>query len=170
MEHDSEHNLYLACEDSPQHACFFCTFCCSLLALLASTVHWLRCFSLSQCRQQSAAFSISTQQNTYVVGWPAALSSGSSIVNSAVLPSLSSISLLVYVMHEFPERACECKLTFLSNVGWYGKFNIGIWYDSNITVYRYMHAATSRLPGRSLASFCVVLVLAARLAVCLFYL
>ena len=40
-----------------------------------------------------------------------------------------------------------------SNVGRYGKFNIGIWYDSNITVYRYMHAATSRLPGRSLASF-----------------
>ena len=30
-------------------------------------------------------------------------------------------------------------------LGWYGKFNIGIWYDSNITVYqyiyRYMHAA-----------------------------
>ena len=56
-----------------------------------------------------------------------------------------------------------------ADVGRYGKFNIGIWYDSNITVYRYMHAATSRLPGRSLASFCVVLVLAA-LAVCLLYL
>ena len=62
-----------------------------------------------------------------------------------------------------PEVLCN-------NVGRYGKFNIGIWYDSNITVYRYMHAATSRLPGRSLASFCVVLVLAARLAVCLLYL
>ena len=35
----SEHNLYLACEDSPQRAFFFCTFSCSLLALLASTVH-----------------------------------------------------------------------------------------------------------------------------------
>ena len=35
----SEHNLYLACEDSPQRAFFFCAFSCSLLALLASTVH-----------------------------------------------------------------------------------------------------------------------------------
>ena len=35
----SEHNLYLACEDSPQRAFFFGTFSCSLLALLASTVH-----------------------------------------------------------------------------------------------------------------------------------
>ena len=40
----SEHNLYLACEDSPQQAFFFCTFSYSLLALLASIVHWLRCF------------------------------------------------------------------------------------------------------------------------------
>ena len=32
-----------------------------------------------------------------------------------------------------------------TNVGQYGKFNIGIWYDSNITVYQYMHAATSCL-------------------------
>ena len=38
------HNLYLACEDSPQRAFFFCTFSCSRLALLASTVTWLRCF------------------------------------------------------------------------------------------------------------------------------
>jgi len=35
----SEYNLYLACEDSPQLAFFFCTFSYSLLALLASTVH-----------------------------------------------------------------------------------------------------------------------------------
>ena len=34
----SEHNLYLAWEDSPR-AFFFRTFSCSLLALLASTVH-----------------------------------------------------------------------------------------------------------------------------------
>ena len=40
----SEHNLYLACEDSPQHAFFFWTFSRSLLALLPSTVHWLRNF------------------------------------------------------------------------------------------------------------------------------
>ena len=40
----NERNLYLACEDSSQHAYFFCTFSCSLLALLASTVHWLHCF------------------------------------------------------------------------------------------------------------------------------
>ena len=33
-----KHNLYLACEDSPQRAFFFCTFSCSRLALLASTV------------------------------------------------------------------------------------------------------------------------------------
>ena len=32
-----EHNLYLACEDS---TCFLlCTFSCSVIALLASTVH-----------------------------------------------------------------------------------------------------------------------------------
>ena len=29
----------MACEDSPQCAFFFCTFSCSLLALLASFVH-----------------------------------------------------------------------------------------------------------------------------------
>ena len=35
----SEHtDLYLACENSPQGAFFFCTFSCSRLALLASTV------------------------------------------------------------------------------------------------------------------------------------
>ena len=34
----SEHNLYLACENSPQRAFFFCTFSCVRLALLASTV------------------------------------------------------------------------------------------------------------------------------------
>ena len=34
----SEHNLYLACEDSPQRAFFFRTFSCSRLALLAFTV------------------------------------------------------------------------------------------------------------------------------------
>ena len=34
----SEHNLYLACEDSPQRTFFFCTFSCSRLALLPSTV------------------------------------------------------------------------------------------------------------------------------------
>ena len=44
IEHKKEHNLHLACEDSPQRAFFFCTFSCSLLALLASTVHWLRFF------------------------------------------------------------------------------------------------------------------------------
>ena len=35
----SMRNLYLACEDSPQCGFFFCTFSCSLLAILASTVH-----------------------------------------------------------------------------------------------------------------------------------
>ena len=34
----SEHKLYLACEHSPQYAFFFCTFSCSLLVFLASTV------------------------------------------------------------------------------------------------------------------------------------
>ena len=39
----SEHNLYLACEDST--TCFLLyTFSYSSLALLASTVHWFRCF------------------------------------------------------------------------------------------------------------------------------
>ena len=40
----SEHNLCLACEDSPKRAFFFWTFFFFLLALLASTVHWHRCF------------------------------------------------------------------------------------------------------------------------------
>ena len=34
----SKHNLYLACKHSQQFAFFLCTFSCSLLALLASTV------------------------------------------------------------------------------------------------------------------------------------
>ena len=54
----SEHNFYPACEDSLQRAFFFWTFSCSLLALLASTVHNLTSLlSLCQCRQPSAAFS-----------------------------------------------------------------------------------------------------------------
>ena len=44
IEHESQHNLYLACEDSSQRAFFFCTFSRSLLAFLASFLHWLRCF------------------------------------------------------------------------------------------------------------------------------
>ena len=38
------HNFYLASEDSPRRAFFFCTFSGSRLALLASTVPWLCCF------------------------------------------------------------------------------------------------------------------------------
>ena len=41
----SGHNLYLACEDSPQCAFFFCTLSCSRLALLASTVENSGCLA-----------------------------------------------------------------------------------------------------------------------------
>ena len=62
----SEHNLYMACEDSQQRAFYFCTFSCSRLALLASLYIDFVAFSfscqlyylcLSQCCQPSAAFS-----------------------------------------------------------------------------------------------------------------
>ena len=54
----SEHNIYLACEDSPQPAFFFCTFSCSRLALFNSFYCTLTSLlSLSQCRKLSAAFS-----------------------------------------------------------------------------------------------------------------
>ena len=44
----SEHNLYLASEDCPQHAFFFCTFSCFCLALLATQeCQWLTFLSLS---------------------------------------------------------------------------------------------------------------------------
>ena len=53
----SEHNLYLACEDSQQRAFFFCTFSCSLIALALSFYCTLTLLlSLSQCRQLSAVF------------------------------------------------------------------------------------------------------------------
>ena len=39
IEHESEHNLYSACEDSPQCAFFFCIFSHSLLAFLAFFIH-----------------------------------------------------------------------------------------------------------------------------------
>ena len=64
----SEHNLYLACEDSPPRAFFFCTFSCSCLVLLASTVHWLRCFLFLNAAN---CWLHSTPQNVYVAeDWP----------------------------------------------------------------------------------------------------
>ena len=43
-QHESEHNLYLTCEDSAQRVFIFCNFSRSLLAFLASFCTWLRCF------------------------------------------------------------------------------------------------------------------------------
>ena len=61
----SEHNLYLACEDSPQRAFFFWTFSCSLLALsFYCTIDFIA-FSFSM-PPTVGYVQCSTPQNTYV--------------------------------------------------------------------------------------------------------
>ena len=104
----------LACNVCPQRAFFFCTFSCSLLALLAFTVHLLRCF----------LFLNAANRRLRSVG-PAMLSYPSSIFKKR-RSSLSSFAWLgilhhiifrvsLHVTHESSElRARERKLTFLS--------------------------------------------------------
>ena len=88
----SEHNLYLACEDSPQRAFFFWTFSCSLLALLASTVHWLCCFHFLNAANRRLRSLLDSAKHV-CCGGPAALSYPSSIVKKR-RSSLSSIARL----------------------------------------------------------------------------
>ena len=79
IENESEHNLYLACEDSPQCAFLFCTFSRSLLAVLAFFVHRFCCFlflSVANCQLHSALDSAKHIR----CGGCVALSSTSSIV------------------------------------------------------------------------------------------
>ena len=94
-----EHNLYLACEDSPQRAFFFCTFSCSCLALLASTVSWLRCFlflNAANCR----LCSVLNSTKRVCSGGRTTLSYVPSIVKKC-RSSLSSIATSVHVTCEF---------------------------------------------------------------------
>ena len=115
-----EHNLYLACGDSPQRAFFFCTFSHSLLALLASFVDWLcSLLSLSQCHQPLAAFSTQLRKTRTL-----------QMASSAVLRILHCQEApFFFVLHRHLNRQCmwcmsswayvhvsanECKLTFLS--------------------------------------------------------
>jgi len=78
----SEHTSYLACEDSPQRAFFFWTFSCSLLALIASTVHWLRCFLFLNAANRRLCSVLDSAKHIHC-GGPAALSYPSSIVKKA---------------------------------------------------------------------------------------
>ena len=103
----SEHNLHLACEDSPQPGFFFCTFSCSRLALLDSTVHWLHCFLFLNAANRLLR-SVLEPAKRVCCGGPTALSYSSSIVKKRH-SSLSSIARLgiryfpvsVHVTYEF---------------------------------------------------------------------
>ena len=103
----SEHNLYLTCEDSPQRAFFFCTFSCSRIALLASTVPRLRCFLFLNAANRRLR-SVLDSAKPVCCGGPTALSYPSSIVKECH-SSLSSIARLgiqyfpvsVHVTYEF---------------------------------------------------------------------
>ena len=105
----SEHNLYLACEDSPQRAFLFCTLSCSLLALLASTVHWLRNFLILNAANRRLRSVLDFAKHVRC-GGPAALpcpfsivkkrrSSLSSIARQGIL--VHPVSLWVSATHEF---------------------------------------------------------------------
>ena len=81
----SEHNLYLACEDSPQRAFFFCTFSCSRLALLVFTVYWLGCFSFLNAANRRLC-SVLDSAKRVRCGGPTALSYPSFIALPYPLP------------------------------------------------------------------------------------
>ena len=104
----SEHNLYLACEDSSQRAFFFCTFSCFRLALLASTVPWL--LFLKFCKP-SAAFCTSWvwQTRTYVHCENSSLIQSLALMRSAIIASPCWFGL-------FPEcLISECLIVKMSN-------------------------------------------------------
>ena len=114
----------LACNVCPQRAFFFCTFSCSLLALLAFTVHLLRCFLFLNAANRRLRSVLDSTKHVRC-GGPAMLSYPSSIVKKR-RSSLSSFAWLgilhhiifrvsLHVTHESSELpACERKLTFLS--------------------------------------------------------
>ena len=76
----SEHNLYLACEDSSQRAFFFWTSSCSLLGLLASTVATLTSSFLFLNAANRRLRSVLDSAKHVRCGGPGALSYPSSIV------------------------------------------------------------------------------------------
>ena len=95
----SEHNLYLACEDSPQRTFFFCTLSCYFLALLASIVHWLRCFLFLSVANHQLCSVLDSAKHIHCEG-PTTLSCSSSTVKkhcSFLSPSLGI-------------PACQCSL------------------------------------------------------------
>ena len=117
----SEHNLYLACEDSQQCAFFFCTFSCSLLALLASTVHWLCCFLFLNATNHWLHSVLDSAKHVHC-GGPAMLSYPFSIVKKrhSSLSSTTRLGMTSGILEcqctwrMSYLRAHEHKLTFLS--------------------------------------------------------
>ena len=113
----SEHNLYLACEDSPQRAFFFCTFSCSRLALLAPTVPWLLFLNAPNRQLRSVLDSA----NAYVAEDQPLCPTRPPLSRSAVLPCPPSLVARLGIRHS--SVLCQCtwrkfrgmrNLTFLS--------------------------------------------------------
>ena len=91
---------------TPQRAFFFCTFSCSCLALIASTVQWLR-YYLYLNAANHRLHSVLNSAKYVRCGGPATLSYPSSIVKKC-RSSLSSIArhpvflcVNAHMMHEF---------------------------------------------------------------------
>ena len=84
--------IYTWLVNPPQHDFFFCAFSCSLLALLASTVHWLHCFLFLNAVNRQLDSVLNSAKHVRC-GGPAALSYPSSIVKKR-RSSLSSIARL----------------------------------------------------------------------------
>ena len=100
----SEHNLYLACEDSSPRAFFFCTFSsCPLSFYCKLTLSLL--LSLSQYRQPLVVFSTRLHKTHTLQR-----------TSHVVLLMASGILGCQWTWRDawVPLRACECKLTFLS--------------------------------------------------------
>ena len=135
IEHKSEHNLYLACEDSPQCAFFLCNFSCSYLpswTWLLLYIDFVACsFSVLPtvgCVQHS------TPQNTYVAEDQPRCSPCPPLSRNAVLPCpliLISCPACTRLHHQCTWRmsflhvsANECKLAFLSMIRMYVRMYI----------------------------------------------
>ena len=108
---ESRHNLYLACEDSPQCAFFFCTFSCSLFALLASTVHWLRNFLFLTANHRLR--SVLDSAKHICCGGPAALPYPSSMVKKlrSSLSSLAGLGILASASSILVSQCTWCSST-----------------------------------------------------------
>ena len=102
----SEYNLCLACEAST--TCFLlCTFSYSSLALLASTVHWFRCFLFLNAANRWLRSVLDSAKHIRCRG-PAALSYPSSIVKNCH-SFLSSIARLGI---HYPRVSVQCTWTW----------------------------------------------------------